>query len=81
MITEETKKNIEAEELDRLIKEVNKSPLCVLPSEEHVNKMVLTSDDYLDEVIRALLEESYSVNLYREHDEYGDKTIITWKDK
>lgn len=72
------------DEFIEMMKEINQRP-CVFYDEpryeeiEHINKVKLSSDYYLDEVIRALLQEGYELTL-KKGDTKGE-VIITWKDK
>lgn len=78
-MSEETKvlKGLADEEVAEMMRIVNENPMCIVPIEEPMNKMVLTSAYYLEDIVKALLHEEYEVSVRRK----GDAAIITWPDK
>lgn len=58
----------------------SKGALNIMPNtelNEHINKIVLTETRYLEEIVKALLNEQYVLTLERR----DNMTKITWKDR
>ena len=74
------------EELNEMIKAINKHAVCVMPIDEpHVNRAVISIYENWDDVVNILTTCGYKVTVEQSvndnNTEYRRDMILTWGDK